>query len=91
MSLVRRILFYLVIFLLVSVFAIWIVLHSDFFWRWAGSKIVTYAEENYLVGDLKVGKIEGNPFDGLFFKDIVLSNPEGKILQARSLEFQISF
>lgn len=91
MSLVRRLLFYLVIFLLVSVFAVWMVLHADFFWRWAGGKIVSYANEELLVGDLKVEKIQGNPFHGLFFQDIVLTNPEGEILRARSLEFQVSF
>ncbi|MFP3869006.1 MAG: translocation/assembly module TamB domain-containing protein [Desulfobacteraceae bacterium] len=91
MSLARRILFYLVIFFLVIVIAVWMVLHSDTFWRWAGGKIVAYAEEEVFVGELKVGKIEGNPFHGLFFHDIVLTNPEGKVLQACSLEFQISF
>jgi translocation and assembly module TamB len=90
MSLVRRILFYLIIFLLVSFFAIWAVLHSDFFWRWAGGKIVSYAQSQ-VRGDLGVGKIEGNPFQGLFFKDIVLTTPEGKLLRARSLEIKLSF
>lgn len=91
MSLVRRILFPLVIFLLVSVFAVWVLLHSDFFWRWAGNKIVAYVGEEVLAGDLRVGAIEGNPFQGLFFKDIVLSTPEGEVLRAPSLEIQLSF
>jgi len=91
MSLIRRILFYLLVFVLASVFAIWMVLHSDFFWRWAGHKIVTYANEELLVGELKVGNIRGNPFHGLFFEDIVLANPEGRLLYACSLEIRLSF
>jgi len=91
MSLIRRILFYLLVFVLASVFAVWMVLHSDFFWRWAGHKIVTYANEELLVGELKVGNIRGNPFHGLFFEDIVLANPEGRLLYACSLEIRLSF
>ncbi len=91
MSLVRRLLFYLLVFVLASIFAVWMVLHADFFWRWAGGKIVTYANEELLVGELKVGNIRGNPFHGLFFEDIVLASPEGRLLYACSLEIRLSF
>jgi len=91
MSLVRRIFFYLVIIFLLAVFALFVVLRSDFFWRWAGRQAVTYAEEELLLGDLRVGDIQGNPFQGLYFKDIVLTTPEGELLRARSLEIRVSF
>ena len=90
MSLLRRILFYLVIILLLAVFAVGVVLRSDFFWRWAGGKAVTYAQEQ-IRGDLRVGAIEGNPFQGLFFRDIALTTPEEELFRARSLEIRLSF
>jgi hypothetical protein len=90
MSWARRIFFYLVVFLLLGVFAVWMVLRSDFFWRWAGRHVVAYAQEQ-LQGDLRVGDIQGNPFKGLFFQDIVLTTPEEELFRARSLEIRLSF
>jgi translocation and assembly module TamB len=90
MRLVRRILVVLVVILLLGVFAVWGLLRSDAFWRWAGGKAVALAQEQ-LQGDLRVGEIKGNLFDGLFFTDIVLATPEEELFRARSLEVSLSF
>ena len=90
MSLMRRIFFYLLVFLLIGFFAVGLVLRSDFFWRWAGWKAVTSAQQQ-IQGDLQVGDIQGNPVHGLFFKDIVLTTPETELFRARSLEIRLSF
>jgi translocation and assembly module TamB len=90
MSLIRRIFFYLIIILLLGIFSLWVVLHSNFFWRWAGGKVVSYAQGR-VHGNLQVGAIEGNPFQGFFFKDIVLTTPEEEVFGARSLEIKLSF
>jgi translocation and assembly module TamB len=90
MRLVRRILVVLLVILLLGVFALWGLLRSDAFWRWAGGKAVALAQEQ-LQGDLRVGEVKGNLFDGLFFTDIVLATPEEELFRARSLEVSLSF
>ncbi len=90
MRLVRRILAVLLVILLLGVFAVWGLLRSDAFWRWAGGKAVALAQEQ-LQGDLRVGEIKGNLFHGLFFTDIVLATPEEELFRARSLEVRLSF
>jgi uncharacterized protein involved in outer membrane biogenesis len=79
----------LVVLLLVGLFIVLGVLRSDFFWRWAGGKAVALVQEQ-LQGELQVGKISGNIFDGLFFKDISLVTPEQELFRARSLEIRLS-
>jgi translocation and assembly module TamB len=90
MRLFRRILLGLAVFLLVLVVALWVVLHSTFFWRWAGGKLINLAEGECRCA-IQVGSIEGNAFDGLFFKHIIMATSEGKVISAKSLEIKISF
>jgi autotransporter translocation and assembly factor TamB len=90
MRLLRRILLSLPIILLLLVVAVWVALHSDFFWHWAGGKLVTLAEGECRCA-VKVGSIEGNAFDGLFFKNIAMVTTEGEVIRAKSLEVKISF
>jgi translocation and assembly module TamB len=90
MRVLRRILLSLPVILLVLVVAIWVVLHSDLFWRWAGGKLVSLAEGECHCA-VQVGSIEGNAFDGLFFKNIAMATSEGEVIRAKSLEIKISF
>jgi translocation and assembly module TamB len=90
MRVLRRILLSLPVILLVLVVAIWVVVHSDFFWRWAGGKLVGLAEGECHCS-VQVGSIEGNAFDGLFFKNIAMATSEGEVIRAKSLEIKISF
>jgi autotransporter translocation and assembly factor TamB len=90
MRLLRRILLGLAAFLLVLVVALWVVLHSTFFWRWAGGKLVNLAAGECRCA-IQMGSIEGNAFDGIFFKNITMATSEGKVISAKSLEIKISF
>jgi autotransporter translocation and assembly factor TamB len=90
MRVLRRILLSLPVILLVLVVAIWVLLHSDLFWRWAGGKLVTLAAGECHCA-VQVGGIEGNAFDGLFFKNVVMATPEGDVIRAKSLEIKLSF
>jgi translocation and assembly module TamB len=90
MRLIRRILLSLPVILLLLVIGIYGLLHSDFFWRWAGGKLVTLAEGECHCA-ISVDGIDGNPFDGLFFKNVVFATPEGEVIHAKSLEIKMSF
>jgi translocation and assembly module TamB len=90
MRVLRRILLSLPVIILLLVVAIWVVLHSDFFWRWAGGKLVGLAESECHC-TIQLGSIEGNAFEGLFFKNIAMVTSEGEVIRAKSLEIKISF
>ncbi|MGQ9688629.1 MAG: translocation/assembly module TamB domain-containing protein [Desulfobaccales bacterium] len=89
MRLLKVTLIAVLLLLLMGIAASWALLSSDFFWRRAGAKAVALAQE-HLKGQLQVGEIAGNLFDGLFFKDITLKTPEEEIFQAQSLEIRLS-
>ncbi|MBW2135734.1 MAG: translocation/assembly module TamB domain-containing protein [Deltaproteobacteria bacterium] len=86
----RKFLFTVMVILLIISFAAWMILRSDMFWAWAGRKIVA-AAQGQIQGELTVQEIEGTPFTGYFFNDIVLTSPQGEVLRARSLEIRLSF
>jgi autotransporter translocation and assembly factor TamB len=90
MRFLRRFLLALPIFFLLLLVAVWMVLHADFFWRWAGGKLVTLAEGECHC-TVQVGSIAGNAFNGLFFNNIAMATPEGEVIRAKSLEIRISF
>lgn len=90
MRLLGRILLGLLAFLLLGTVAIWGLLHTEFFWRAVGGKLVSLAREECHCA-VSVGSISGNPFDGLFFNDVVIATSEEEVIHARSLEIKLSF
>jgi hypothetical protein len=69
--------------------AVFLLLQSDSFWRWAGPRLVQMVN-GHIRGALTVKDIRGNPFSGYVFRDLELSSREGKIFQAREVEIRIS-
>ena len=68
---------------------LWLVLHSEIFWRWAGHKII-HSLNDRLQGELTVDNIEGTPFSGYVFKGIQLNTPEGEIFHAKAFMLRLS-
>jgi translocation and assembly module TamB len=85
----RKLFSAVVVFLLLLGAVVFLFLQSDSFWEWAGPRLVQTAN-GQLRGALTVGEIRGNPFSGYFFRQIELTSPAGKVLQARELEVRVS-
>ena len=85
----RKVIFYFLTFFIIVVAGLWLLLHSELFWNWAGQKIITSTNQS-LRGKLSVAKIEGTPFSGYVFKDIKIDTPEGEILNARGFMLRLS-
>lgn len=90
MRLLRRVLLTLLVLLLLGVLVAWEVVRADFFWQWAGRRLVTLAAGECHC-DVQVKEIQGNLFDGLFFNTVIFATPEGEVIRARSLEIKVSF
>ncbi|MFZ2087995.1 MAG: translocation/assembly module TamB domain-containing protein [Desulfobaccales bacterium] len=90
MRLLKRIALALLVVLLLSLAALWGFLRSETFWRWAGGKMVALAQSECNC-DVRVAKITGNLFDGLFFNDFVFTTCEGEVIRGKSVELQMSF
>ncbi len=85
----RSILIALLVIILIGTFAVWRLLQTDLFWRWAGHLLVSEAQK-HINGSLVVKEIQGNPINGLFFQGVTLSSPDGEILSLKSLEIRLS-
>ncbi|MBW1992329.1 MAG: hypothetical protein JRI59_09495, partial [Deltaproteobacteria bacterium] len=85
----RSILLVLLMILLAGTFAVWRLLQADFFWRWAGTRLAAAVQER-LNGTLTVKEIQGNPINGLIFREVALSSPQGEVLHLKSLEIRLS-
>ena len=85
----RKFLFYFLSFILVLLVGLWLVLHSEIFWRWTGPKII-HSLNDRLQGELTVANIEGTPFNGWVFKGVKLITPKGEIFHAKAFTLQVS-
>ena len=85
----KRILLGFLALVLVVIAALWVVLHTEAFWRWVGKDILKIAEQECRCS-LTVENISGNLFDGLFFKNITIATAEEEVIRAKYLEVRLS-
>ena len=85
----KRILLGFLALVLVVIAALWMVLHTETFWRWVGKDILKIAEQECRCS-FTVENISGNLFDGLFFKDITIATAEEEVIRAKYLEVRLS-
>ena len=85
----KRILLGFLALVLVVIVALFVVLHTEAFWRLVGKDVLKFAQQECRCS-LTVGEIRGNPFDGLIFKNIAIATAEEEVIRAKSLEMRLS-
>lgn len=73
---------------LILVLAGWL-LTTDFFWQWAGPKVVDAARDR-VNGELTVQRVYGNPLTALVFEKVVVTGRQGEVMRADRLEIRLS-
>ena len=78
----RKFLFYFLSFILVLLVGLWLVLHSEIFWRWAGHKVI-HSINDGLQGEHPADNIEGSLADGFIVQQVQLIDTINKNIRGK--------